>query len=113
MSNTDTLEQLDTDTSTTTRYAPIYNLIILNDDDHSFPYVVELLQKVFRMDKKKADQITMHIHEKGEAIVCTNALEYVELKQEQVKTFGPDVVATFMKKRNIDYPLGSRIEECP
>lgn len=107
--STELLEQTDTDT--TTRYAPKYSLLLLNDEDHSFPYVIELLMKVFHMDETKAKQITQHIHEQGEAIVYTNALEYVELKQEQVNTFGTDVVASFMHKRNIDFPLGTRIEE--
>ena len=33
---------------TRTRKQPPYNVIILNDEDHTFEYVIELLCKLFR-----------------------------------------------------------------
>jgi ATP-dependent Clp protease adaptor protein ClpS len=30
-----------------TKRQPPYNVILLNDDDHSFEYVIEMLQKLF------------------------------------------------------------------
>ena len=38
-----------------TRRMPPYNVVILNDEEHTFPYVIEMLIKLFRHDHAKAE----------------------------------------------------------
>ena len=50
-----------------TRRLPPYNVVILNDEEHTFPYVIELLIKLFRHDHPKAEELTWRIHTTGRA----------------------------------------------
>ena len=73
-----------------TRRLPPYNVVILNDEEHSYPYVIELLMKIFRHPLPKADELTLRIHNTGRAIVYTTHKELAELKRDQVIAYGPD-----------------------
>lgn len=77
-------------TSTETRRMPPYNVIILNDEEHTFDYVIEMLVKVFRHALTKAKELTWQIHTAGRAIVFTTHKELAELKRDQVLAYGPD-----------------------
>ena len=84
----------DTDTEvqeeTRTRRQPPYHVILMNDDDHSYHYVIEMLQELFGHPVEKGYQLARVIDTKGKAIVCTTSLERAELKQEQIHAYGPD-----------------------
>ena len=73
-----------------TRRLPPYNVVILNDEEHTFHYVIELLIKLFRHDLPKAKELTWRIHTSGRAIVYTTHKELAELKRDQVIAYGPD-----------------------
>lgn len=75
---------------TKTRRQPPYNVILLNDDDHSVDYVVELCKTIFGHPVEKGFKIAEEVHFKGRCIVWTGMLEVAELKQEQIHAFGPD-----------------------
>jgi ATP-dependent Clp protease adaptor protein ClpS len=76
--------------ATETRREPPYNVIILNDEDHTFEYVIELLSKLFRHPLERARQLTWEVHSRGRAIVFTTHRELAELKRDQVLAYGPD-----------------------
>ena len=75
---------------TRTRRIPPYNVVILNDEDHTFQYVIELLVKLFAHPIPRAKQLTWEIHTRGRAIVYTTHKEKAELKRDQVLAYGPD-----------------------
>jgi ATP-dependent Clp protease adaptor protein ClpS len=75
---------------TQTRTEPPYNVIILNDEEHTFDYVIELLTKIFRHATATAETLTWRIHNTGRAIVFTAHKELAELKRDQVLAYGPD-----------------------
>ncbi len=79
-----------TEGQTQTRREPPYNVIILNDEEHTFDYVIELLTKLFRHPTATAEELTWRIHNTGRAIVFTTHKELAELKCEQVAAYGPD-----------------------
>jgi ATP-dependent Clp protease adaptor protein ClpS len=66
---------------------PPYHVIILNDEDHSFEFVVHVLCEVFKVTIQQSFQLTLEAHEKGRAVVWTGPKEVAELKAEQVATF--------------------------
>ena len=72
---------------TRTRRLPPYNVILENDDHHSFEFVVEVLQKAIGFDQQKAFHLTHEAHTSGRAIVWTGAKEVAELKVEQIRGF--------------------------
>jgi ATP-dependent Clp protease adaptor protein ClpS len=87
------------DTATKHRTLPPYQVVLLNDDDHSMPFVVAVLQKVFGYDDQKAILLMLEAHHRQRAVVWSGSKEGAELKQDQVRTFhetvpqpgGPDV----------------------
>ncbi len=73
-----------------TKTMPPWNVIILNDEEHSFEYVIELLTQIFNHDQQSAINLTIQIDKEGRAIVDTTSRERAELKQEQVHAKGRD-----------------------
>ena len=69
---------------------PPYNVILLNDDDHTVEYVVDLCQKVFGYPVEKGLQIAKEVHTTKRSILWTGSLELAELKQEQIHSLGKD-----------------------
>ncbi|VTS03202.1 ATP-dependent Clp protease adaptor ClpS [Tuwongella immobilis] len=90
MSNPVTLPEQETDTQQKTRFAPRYHVVLLNDDDHSFEYVIFMMKKLFNHSEVRGFEIAQTVHLKGRAIVWTGALEVAELKRDQIHDFGPD-----------------------
>jgi ATP-dependent Clp protease adaptor protein ClpS len=80
----------ETTVDTQTRRMPPYNVVILNDEEHTFPYVIELLVKLFAHPLPKAKELTWRIHTQGRAVVYTTHKEKAELKREQVLAYGAD-----------------------
>jgi ATP-dependent Clp protease adaptor protein ClpS len=79
-----------TDNETKNKILPPYNVILVNDDDHTVDYVIELCQKVFGHSVQHGKKVAETVHHKGRAILKTCSKELAELKQEQVHSFGPD-----------------------
>ena len=65
---------------------PPYNVILDNDDHHSFEFVMEVLRKVLGCTEQRAFQLTEQAHTKGRAIIWSGSKEVAELKVEQVHT---------------------------
>jgi ATP-dependent Clp protease adaptor protein ClpS len=67
-----------------------YNVILLNDDEHSFVYVVRMLKMLFGYTPELGYRMALEVHTTGRAIVATMDLEQAELKRDQIHAFGPD-----------------------
>jgi len=83
---------LDTDIEQSTKdeLSKLYHVIILNDDEHTFDYVIEMLQAVFGITYPAALAHTMEADATGSSIVLTTSLEEAEQKRDQVHAYGPD-----------------------
>ncbi|MGE0707415.1 MAG: ATP-dependent Clp protease adaptor ClpS [Planctomycetota bacterium] len=75
---------------TVTRLIPPYNLVLLDDDDHSYDYVIEMLRAVFGWSKERAYLHACEVDSSKRTILITTSKEHAELKQEQVHAYGPD-----------------------
>ncbi|MFO0840290.1 MAG: ATP-dependent Clp protease adaptor ClpS [Phycisphaerae bacterium] len=72
------------------RLAPQWHVVLLDDDEHTYEYVVEMLCKIFNHDRDKAYKMACEVDRTGRAIVDTTALERAELKRDQIHAYGPD-----------------------
>jgi ATP-dependent Clp protease adaptor protein ClpS len=88
MSGTATTPELETKEKV--KRQPPYNVILHNDDDHSFDYVIRMLKELFAYPEEKGFLMAEEVHTKGKVIVCTTSLERAELKRDQIHAFGPD-----------------------
>ncbi|MCC9600243.1 ATP-dependent Clp protease adaptor ClpS [Stieleria sp. JC731] len=69
---------------------PMYNVILWDDSDHSYNYVVMMMRKLFRHPVEKGFEIATEVDFKGKAICLTTTLEHAELKRDQIHGFGKD-----------------------
>jgi ATP-dependent Clp protease adaptor protein ClpS len=69
---------------------PLYHVILLNDEDHTYDYVIEMLVKLFGMTESKAYSHAVEVDTAGTTIVLTCELEKAELKRDQIHAYGPD-----------------------
>ena len=72
------------------RTTPLWNVILLDDDDHTYEYVIEMLGKIFGHVHEKAYQMACEVDSTGRVIVDTTVLERAEFKQLQIHAYGPD-----------------------
>lgn len=73
-----------------TKLLPPYHVVLLDDDDHSFEYVIHMLQTLFGHPPEKGRQFADEVNTSGRSIVCTTSKERAELKRDQIHGFGPD-----------------------
>ena len=77
--------------SETEREQPVpWNVVLLDDDDHSYEYVIRMGQQIFGMTLERAFQLAKTVDAEGRAVCTTTHKELAELKQEQIHSFGPD-----------------------
>ena len=88
---------------------PPYAVVLLNDDVHTFNYVIEMLQKVFGYNLNRALLLTTQVHHSGRAIVWTGTLEGAELKRDLIRGYGNDYYAS----PPVKFPLGVELEPLP
>ena len=68
----------------------LWNVVLLNDDDHTYEYVIEMTMKLFGHPKPRAFEIAKTVDSQGRAVCATFHRELAELKLEQVHGFGAD-----------------------
>ncbi len=86
-----------------------YAVVLFDDEEHTFPYVVETLMKVFGYPQEKSYSLTLQVHNEGKGIVWSGAREVAELKRDQIRSAGPDFYAT----KKVDFPLRVTVEALP
>ncbi|MDC3266722.1 MAG: ATP-dependent Clp protease adapter ClpS [Gammaproteobacteria bacterium] len=63
---------------------PKYQVVLLNDDYTPMDFVVQILQKIFSMDRSSATRIMLQIHTEGKGICGIYTYEVAETKVAQV-----------------------------
>jgi len=63
---------------------PLYRVILLNDDYTPMEFVVQVLQKVFSLDRNTATRIMLEVHTKGKGVCGVYTYEIAETKVAQV-----------------------------
>lgn len=72
------------------RRQPRYHVILWNDDDHSYDYVVRMMKTLFGHAEAAGFKIAKTVDTEGRAICLTTTLEHAELKRDQIHAFGKD-----------------------
>ena len=69
---------------------PRYHVLLWNDDDHSYEYVIRMMKDIFGFPPEKGKQIAVEVDTKGKALCLTTTLEHAELKRDQIHAYGKD-----------------------
>ena len=80
------LEDVDTDA----QLEPPFHLILLDDQSHTYQYVILMLGDIFGYGPEKAFAIACVVDSQGQAIVLTGGKEEVTGKQDQIHAYGAD-----------------------
>ena len=72
------------------RKQPRYNVLLWDDDDHSYEYVVAMMKLLFAHGLEKGFEIAKTVDAHGKAICLTTTREHAELKRDQIHAFGKD-----------------------
>jgi ATP-dependent Clp protease adaptor protein ClpS len=73
-----------------TRLQPPFHVVLLDDQDHSYEYVVEMLGAVFGHGRPRAFAMAREVDTRGRAIVFTGPLERAEFKRDRIHAYGAD-----------------------
>ena len=84
------LPEADVEQVRKTRKQPPYHVILLDDNDHTYDYVIRMIEKIFGKTTEQAYKMACEVDQAGRVILLTTTREHAELKQEQVHSFGID-----------------------
>ncbi|MCA1798988.1 MAG: ATP-dependent Clp protease adapter ClpS [Xanthomonadaceae bacterium] len=69
---------------------PLYKVVLLNDDYTPMEFVVEVLERFFRMDRGKATQVMLHVHTRGKGVCGLFTFDIAETKVALVNQYSRD-----------------------
>ncbi len=69
---------------------PLYHVVLLDDDDHTYDYVIEMLCKLFLCSETQAYQKAVEVDATGRTIVITCELPQAEFGRDQIHAYGAD-----------------------
>jgi len=69
---------------------PRYHVILWDDNDHSYDYVIRMLQELFGHSHSKGYLLAREVDKVGRTICLTTTLEHAELKRDQIHSYGKD-----------------------
>jgi ATP-dependent Clp protease adaptor protein ClpS len=68
----------------------LYHVVLLNDDDHTYDYVIEMLTTIFFISAEAAFQHAVEVDTTGRTIVITCEKERAEFGRDQIHAYGAD-----------------------
>jgi ATP-dependent Clp protease adaptor protein ClpS len=69
---------------------PLYRVVLLDDNDHTYDYVIEMLQKIFIFSLDEAYRHAEEVDRTGRTVLITCELPEAEFSRDQVQAYGPD-----------------------
>jgi len=69
---------------------PLYRVVLLDDDDHTYDYVIEMLQKIFIFSMDQAYRHAEEVDTAGRTVLMTCELLEAEFARDQIHAYGPD-----------------------
>ena len=70
-----------------------HRVVIHNDNQHSFPYVINVLSKTLAIERTAAGQMAEEIHTKGLAAIPVDTLAAAEALRKKIFAYGRDALA--------------------
>jgi ATP-dependent Clp protease adaptor protein ClpS len=72
------------------RQGRLFHVVLLDDDEHSYEYVIEMLQKLFFFSLEMAFQHAVEVDTAGRTIVITCERPQAEFGRDQIQGYGAD-----------------------
>jgi len=69
---------------------PIYNVVLLDDNDHTYDYVIEMLMNIFGHSREDSYVMACEVDFKGRVIVHKDFRKVAESKRDEILNYGAD-----------------------
>ncbi|HEY4360627.1 MAG TPA: ATP-dependent Clp protease adaptor ClpS [Bryobacteraceae bacterium] len=69
---------------------PLYHVVLLDDNEHTYDYVIEMLCKIFCLSVEAAYNNAVEVDRTGRTIVITCELAQAEFGRDQIHAYGAD-----------------------
>jgi len=79
----------------------LYKVVLFNDDYTTMDFVIEILQTFFAMNRERATQVMLKVHQEGSAVCGIYPRDIAETKVAQVTAFA----------KHREHPLRCELEE--
>ncbi len=80
----------ETGTRQSEELTPLFHVVLLDDDEHTYDYVVEMLIKIFCLSVEAAFRNAVEVDTTGRTIVITCEREQAEFGRDQIQSYGAD-----------------------
>ncbi|MFT5086745.1 MAG: ATP-dependent Clp protease adaptor protein ClpS [Candidatus Latescibacterota bacterium] len=86
----DTIIEIKVDSDQLAQSIPSYHVVLFDDNDHTYEYVVEMLTKLLSHSRSAAWHMAQEVDRRGRSIVYTTNKEQAEFKRSQIHSYGAD-----------------------
>jgi len=69
---------------------PLYHVVLLDDDEHTYDYVVEMLCSIFCLSADAAYRNAIEVDTTGRTVVMTCEKQQAEFGRDQIHGYGAD-----------------------
>ena len=69
---------------------PLYRVVLLDDNDHTYDYVIEMLQRIFVFSLDQAYRHAEEVDRCGRTVLITCELAEAEFARQQIHGYGRD-----------------------
>jgi len=69
---------------------PLYRVVLLDDNDHTYDYVIEMLQHIFIFTLEQAYHHAEEVDLRGRTVLITCELPEAEFSKQQIEAYGAD-----------------------
>ena len=69
---------------------PRYHVVLWDDNEHTYDYVIQMMLELFGFPEQRGMQIAETVDQTGRAVCLTTTREHAELKRDQIHAYGKD-----------------------
>jgi ATP-dependent Clp protease adaptor protein ClpS len=80
----------DTEVVERNQSVPLYRVVLLDDNDHTYDYVIEMLQQIFIFTLDQAYRHAEEVDRCGRTVLITCELPEAEFGRDQIQGYGRD-----------------------
>lgn len=71
---------------------PLYNVLLFDDDEHTYEYVIEMMMNLFGMSYEEGRRVACDVDNLGEALIKTCAQSEAFAGRDAILAYGPDLL---------------------
>jgi ATP-dependent Clp protease adaptor protein ClpS len=80
----------DVSTANQDQITPLFHVVLLDDDEHTYDYVIEMLCAIFCLSRETAFRHAVEVDQAGRTVVMTCERAQAEFGRDQIHAYGAD-----------------------